>query len=530
MRKLSLLSLAVAVTGVVFAADPPRMDISSILSYNSALSLEKTLVGENGIKGCVADFNGDGYDDFILTGLYQADASTTKGFLNVYLGQQTGVPALAYNDDDFKVVGNGAIDYVKLNDGSFNIVLQGGAVGNWTNPFKGQIYNLKVVGSSVNFDYVMDLDYGGGRNSIYFLDMDGDGFADIFQGGWRAVDSWDAKTQIYMNDGTNEWFDLEGYAAGEEPIRPANNTFVVKGDLNNDGRIDLVQAVQGAALVAYFNNGDKTFTEYIVTPFALADRTDGMNIRGEEDGTQIELIDFNGDGLLDIVLSGTNDNASTWSYVLMLFKNNGDGTFTEIAHTNKEGNAVTFIGGQRGDFAIADFDGDGKQDFILGAENQNDAGAWVCRTFFFGGNGKGGFDQSDITYGDTNPLGIVPMSRRGNFGRFLTGDFNGDGKPDLITAGADYYGNNAGLRYYQNVGKGGTGIESVQSNAKIYSTNKTVYVTDAEINASVKVYNLTGVLVYGFVMDSESTVFTLNADPGIYIVKVGSKTQKIVIK
>jgi len=80
MRKLSLLSLAVAVTGVVFAADPPRMDISSILSYNSALSLEKTLVGENGIKGCVADFNGDGYDDFILTGLYQADASTKKAF------------------------------------------------------------------------------------------------------------------------------------------------------------------------------------------------------------------------------------------------------------------------------------------------------------------------------------------------------------------------------------------------------------------------------------------------------------------
>ena len=48
-----------------------------------------------------------------------------------------------------------------------------------------------------------------------------------------------------------------------------------------------------------------------------------------------------------------------------------DGAFTEIPAKNKNGEAIEWLGGQRGDFAIADFDGDGNQDFILGVENQN---------------------------------------------------------------------------------------------------------------------------------------------------------------
>jgi hypothetical protein len=531
MKKLILLFVFTAAVCSIFAADPPKKDISSILLLDNTFTLNKTLAGENGIKGTVADFNGDGYDDFILTGLYVADDATTKGFFYVYLGQTSGVPVLAYADEDFKVVGNGAIDCAKISDGEFLVALQGGSVGNWTNPFKGQVYKLKVTGSSVTFNYVTDLDFGGGRNSILLLDMNNDSKPDIFQGGWTAVNTWDAQTHIYINDGTNEWFDLEGYEAGNEPIRKANNTFVVKGDLNIDSKNDLVQPVQGIGLFAYFNNGDKTFTEKLVTPFALSDRADNRNIRGEEDGSQAELIDFNGDGLLDIILAGTNDNGSRWEYVLFLFKNNGDSTFTEISPTNKSGEPATFIGGQRGDIATADFDCDGKMDFIIGVENQNDANQWGCRTYFMNGNGNGGFDQWDITYdATTNPQGVPAMSRRANFGRYLVGDFNGDGKKDLVAAGANYYAKDAGLRLYFNVSTS-TGIKQLNenSNIRIFNYGTKVIVNGAETKSTIEVFNASGQKVYTGNIDSQNYIFNLKAKAGLYIIKVNGYVQKILL-
>ncbi len=536
MKKTVLLSTLIAFSSVLFAADPPAKDISSILSLNSSLSLGLDLPGEQGVKGCVADFNDDGVDDFIVTGLYNVDASTVKGFFRVYLGQKTGVPSLAYSHmiagkDDFLIVGNGAIDCTKLADGSFLVAVQGGAGGNWSNPFKGNVYSLKVTGNTVQFESVAELDAGAGRGSILFLDMNNDGLADIFQGGWNAVDAWVNLANFYINDGSNEWFDQEFYEGGSEPVRPAANNFVVKGDLDNDGKIDLLQPVQGLGLLAYFNKGDGDFQEVLVTPFSSGDRVDGINFRNEDDATQADLIDFNGDGLLDIVLIGTNDATPTWQYLLKLYKNNGDKTFTEINPTDKSGNAVTFLGGQRADIAIADFDGDGKKDIILGAENQNAAATWGCRTYFLSGNGQGGFDQSEITFDATsNPNGIVPMSRRGNFGRFLVGDFNGDGKKDLVTAGSDYYAKNAGLRIYFNVSQGGgSGInDAVVENISVYTGGNTVFVNGA-VGQVAEVYSAFGALIQTEQITSDQASFSVNG-LGVYIVKIGSYAQKIVIK
>lgn len=532
MKKITLFSISLMLgCATMFAADPPAKDISSILLLDKSFSLGKDLSGENGTKGCVADFNADGVDDFILTGLYISDSSTDpvtlKGFMRVYLGQKSGVPTLAYNDEDFKVVGNGAIDCQKLDNGSFLVALQGGSGGNWTNPFKGQVYNLNVTGNEADFVYVTDLDYGAGRNSILFLDMNNDGLADIFQGGWSAVNSWDARTNIYIND-NNDWFEFTSYSEGTEPIRPANNTFVVKGDLNNDGKIDILQPIQGVGLFAYFNNGDETFTEHIVTPFLKDDRTDGMNIRNEEDGTQADLIDFDGDGFKDIVLIGTNDGTgSDWEFIVKLFKNNGgDGTFTEIEQKDLKGNATTFVGGQRGDIAVGDFNNDGNMDFIIGAENQNDALAWLCRTFLFIGNGQGGFEQTDITFSETNANGVVAMSRRANFGRFLVGDFNGDKKKDLITAGTNYYAKDQGVRIYFNAAQGQGIDENTNDNIISISVDgNTVNIKGATNNARVEVYSLSGLKL----LETTDSQFNLCV-AGLYIVKVENKTEKIVIR
>ncbi len=532
MKKLSLLSLVVGLSTTMFAADPPQKDIAGILSLNSSLSLGLTVVGENGIKGCVADFNGDEVDDFIITGLHNVgDPVVAKGFFRVYLGQKTGVPTIAYENLDFPIAGNGAIDCTKLSDGSFLIALQGGSCGNWTNPFKSNVYKLTAHGNSATIELTVELgDKGAGRGSILFLDVNNDSYADIFQGGWRGNADWVDQANFYINDKTDTWFDLEGYSPGTEPVRPASNNFVVKGDLNKDGKTDLVQPIQGVGLFAYFNKGDGSFKEVLVTPFPKADRTDGMNIRKEDDATQAEIIDFNGDGYPDIIMTGTNDATNPWQFILKLFKNNGNDTFTEIAQTDYAGNPITLLGGQRADIAVADFDLDGKQDVIIGLENQNTAAAWGCRTYFLKGNGNGGFEQSEITFTDTNTAGIVPMSRRGNFGRFLVGDFNGDGKKDLVTAGADYYGKNAGLRIYYNVVQStGIGNAKAENNAAVSFNGKTVFVNGAAGNMA-EVYSTTGILIQKEQLSSDDASFDINAAHGIYLVKVGSSVQKVIIR
>jgi hypothetical protein len=123
--------------------------------------------------------------------------------------------------------------------------------------------------------------------------------------------------------------------------------------------------------------------------------------------------DFNGDGKPDIVttISGSN--------VIAVLLNGGAGNFPSEAHyTLSEG-----AGSKR--IAIADFNGDGKPDLAIGRFR-----SWLTVLL---NDGSGGFPTSEdftLPYG---PNGLVDV---------VTGDFDGDGKPDIATAG--YFG--AGLQ------------------------------------------------------------------------------------
>lgn len=110
------------------------------------------------------------------------------------------------------------------------------------------------------------------------------------------------------------------------------------------------------------------------------------------------------DGKPEIVMAGTVDNTGgDWKYIVKIYKYS-DGAFTKlIPAKNKNGEAIEWLGGQRGDFAIADFDGDGNQDFILGVENQNsDKGMGLLHTYYFSGNGDGGFNEIECTMSEDN--------------------------------------------------------------------------------------------------------------------------------
>ena len=118
--------------------------------------------------------------------------------------------------------------------------------------------------------------------------------------------------------------------------------------------------------------------------------------------------DFNGDGKLDLAVS----NLNTVSILL----GNGDGTF-RAAKTYATG------GSGGGQVVVADFDGDGKLDLAVGnAAERDDAPGNTVSILF--GNGNGTF-QAAVRYKvGSGPVGLA------------VGDFNGDGKPDLVATAA----------------------------------------------------------------------------------------------
>ena len=160
---------------------------------------------------------------------------------------------------------------------------------------------------------------------------------------------------------------------------------VLVGDLNGDGKADLITANGTANNVSvFFGNGDGTFR-------SKADYAVGLQPAGAA------IADFNGDGKPDIAVSNENSNG------ISVLLNKGDGTFAV-------GATLTMSGPQS--VIAADLNGDGKLDLAAIGYNS--------RASIFFGVGDGTFQPGPVTINACCSSG------------FVAGDFNGDGKTDLV--------------------------------------------------------------------------------------------------
>jgi FG-GAP-like repeat/Abnormal spindle-like microcephaly-assoc'd, ASPM-SPD-2-Hydin len=169
------------------------------------------------------------------------------------------------------------------------------------------------------------------------------------------------------------------------------------GDFDHDGRLDM--ALPGLdfgvqrELYTFLGNGDGSFQSPGLYPLS------GRNWNA---GTAA-VADLNRDGNLDIITDG-----------LFVFLGNGDGTFNSIG-----GPSVNAAGVQLGDF-----NNDNKLDAVLFGYS----GSAQAVTSLLG-NGDGTFQNPQTWLGDFMSQAF-----------FAIGDFNGDGKLDVISAGVDSTG------------------------------------------------------------------------------------------
>jgi hypothetical protein len=181
--------------------------------------------------------------------------------------------------------------------------------------------------------------------TILFVDFDGDGDADLFLGSHSSTN----KNKFYLNqgdsnnDGVPDFIDVTEKAGLNYYAYDNGGT---AGDIDNDGDMDIAQAVGESQPIRIFENVGDSNGDGIVD---FIDRSYQSGIPAVYSHHGVGLGDMDNDGDLDLA------DASWWNSPLQIYSNDGDGTFTNITTQSGIG-SLTY--GVRTLFADIDNDGD----------------------------------------------------------------------------------------------------------------------------------------------------------------------------
>ncbi len=279
----------------------------------------------------LGDLNGDGFLDIVTGGR----SAVPNGFATVRLGRGDGTFGAAtsyttqggttygialgdFNNDDI-------LDMASAGIGGDRLAIRLGAGD-------GTFGDQAAIGASSNSSFGLD-----------FGDINNDGNLDLIRP--LSTPTVNIEISFGRGDGT---FDSPLILIGEvQDQREA-----VLADINNDGNLDVLGLglnfdFSAVAFRAYLGHGDGTFESTTVSSFSL----------GTTDFDKIVTADLNGDGILDLSISGSSTIAS--------YVGNGDGTFKAV-------NTIS-VSGTSEAHTFGDLDNDGVLDLAVAADGGNNA-------------------------------------------------------------------------------------------------------------------------------------------------------------
>ena len=260
------------------------------------------------------------------------------------------------------VEGNGHDILVDIKTGDENET--GGRMIDARNRNIETIYNANKISMTAN-DFSGNVNFGQSgiqfkplvNAKAKFIDFDNDGLPElIYAGSTSSTSAGVAAVYVYYFDNMNG--NLQAYELQLENEFPVlTGSSIAFGDVDNDQDYDLILAgsspASGRVTDVYLNEGINANGQLIMKK----DELNAGVITGVSNGT-LDLVDFDNDGDLDLVVSGDSFNGD----ILQLYRND-EGVYTSISETLSGLAAM-----KNGRTSWGDFDGDGNADMLYSGE------------------------------------------------------------------------------------------------------------------------------------------------------------------
>ena len=328
---------------------------------------------EYGMRAAAGDYDNDGDADLYVTNfgpntLYRNEGN--GGFADVTEKAGVGDPSWSTNASFVDYDGDGDLDLYVANYADFDVgtnreCLQGTArayCGPTTYPGQsGVLYRNDGNGPFEDVTRQSGLFNTSGRQlGAVFGDCDDDGDLDLFVANDKTPNF------LFENSGDGTFTEtglVAGVAYSEDGVAESAMGADL-GDYDNDGRLDIIVATfQWLANTLYHNDGGGFYT----------DVTFGVNL-GRQSlpylGMTAAFLDYDNDGFLDIFVANGHldenvqdyDSAASYAQKNQLFRNEGNGKFSEVTAVSGPGLQVEKVSHGA---AFGDYDNDGDWDIFV---------------------------------------------------------------------------------------------------------------------------------------------------------------------
>jgi 6-phosphogluconolactonase (cycloisomerase 2 family) len=284
-------------------------------------------------------------------------------------------------------------------DGKLDLVVANGS-SNTVSVFR----NTSSSGSISSSSFAAKVDFTAGSNpqSVAIGDLDGDGKPDLVTANRNST-----TVSVFRNTSSSGSISSSSFATKVDFTTGSNPRSVAIGDMDGDGKPDLALANAGLNTVSVFRNTSSSGSISSSSFAAKVDFTTGSQ------PISVAIGDLDGDGKPDLAVANYTSNT------VSLYRN------TSSSGSISSGSFATKVDFPTGSFpqsvAIGDLDGDGKPDLALANEFSSTVSVYRNTS------SSGSISSSSFATKVDFPTGTDPIS-------VAIGDLDGDGKSDLALA------------------------------------------------------------------------------------------------
>ncbi len=374
----------------------------------------------------VADFNGDGLQDFAVVDSSPVSYNRASIFVSNGDGSFQAAPAVAPTDNRnlFPQALEAEAGLDLNGDGKPDVLFQS-FMGSPPYPFIAGLSDGKG-----NFTYKQALaGNAGGLNfrTTYKVtgDFNGDGLADVvFGGSTGGFGHTKAYLAVALSNGDGTLKTPVPWDMGSVAIKGTPAEIAV-GDVNGDGKLDIVAIYPGdnvtpSGFLVALGNGDGTFQQPTFTA------------AGNQDFA-LSVADFDGDGKLDLLLVDDGSYSDPSTANVSIVYGDGSGSFDPAKAQVVNSSYIME------DALVGDLNGDGKPDLVLLSEGLGTSDGNVYDS------GEGALVYLNVGKRQFSQSAYYEQGREA--ATALLADFNGDGVLDLfyseyslLDANDNYYG------------------------------------------------------------------------------------------